>query len=484
MISSSDQSNQNNSSDNFLQFLGNGNYNSLRLSLYKAFEGDSFEQNNRHALDNFFYKLNRDQQSLTLTSANNNSSDENNQPDNFLESFINWGQEQIDQAFSWRFKVAFATAIFLAIALTISLKLNFFAGIAIAGATTVFSAIAEGVAKRNISTYGHLSQHLAKKISGVSKKLISDYLSNPDLNDSAKQKLKKIKNLSYDKTSASFRGLSYFSGFSVSASKNITERLAPFLNFATSIIGFIIPVLPILVTFFSKLSSSYRQKTIKNQAQSLKDLFDILKDPQSWHQHVDINHQKNQFKENFKKHLEETDNHGKLPDQRGYHKLKSKAKDHILNPSKAVIAPVWISAKINRQISKFFKINHPDIAKASLKIQDAENLQHQIISLPITSLDRNHRVVSCQGNILNSNLNSLPGPDRLQVSEIASPERPPERPNNDESPAIIFSSAPLLPIFATEEMPDSSIKLGLGSPLSPPKQRRKKPSKKTQSAVI
>jgi hypothetical protein len=382
MTQSVDQIQRLNFPDNFLQFLGNDSYESLRINLYKAFDGDSFEQNNCNALDNFFYDINQDQQASTLISYSNSNNNDDQDIRNFFDIFINWGQEKIDQAFRWRFKVALATSIFLAVALTISLKVNLIAGIALAGATTITSAISEGVAKRNISTYGHLSQHLAKKVLGVSKKIINDYLLDSDLNDEAKNKLKTIKTLNYHKTSAVFRGLSYFSGFSVNATKNVTERLAPFLNLATSIIGFIIPILPILVTFFSKLSSSFRQKTIQNQAQSLKDLSEIICDSRSWHQGVDVNLKKDHFKENFKQYLEETDNHGKLPHEKGYHKFDSHRKDHLLNPTKAIVAPVWLSAKINRKVSKLFKINHNDIAKVNPNIINPNNRQTNLQNLP------------------------------------------------------------------------------------------------------
>lgn len=382
MTQSIDQIQRLNSSDNFLQFLGNDSHESLRINLYKAFEGDSFEQNNCNALDNFFYDLNQDQQASTLTSYSNSNTNNNQDIGNFFDIFINWGQEKIDQAFRWRFKVALVTSIFLAIALVISLKVNLIAGIALAGATTIASAISEGVAKRNVSTYGHLSQHLARKVSGVSKKIVNDYLLDSNLNDEAKNKLRTIKTQNYHKTSAVFRGLSYFSGFSVNASKNIAENLATFLNLATSIIGFIIPILPILVTFFSRLSSSFRQKTIQNQAQSLKDLSEIICNSGSWHQGVDVNLKKNLFKENFKKFLEETDNHGKLPDEKGYHRFDSRRKDRLLNPTKAIVAPVWVSAKINRKFLKFFNIYHNDIAKANPNVINPNNRQTSLQHLP------------------------------------------------------------------------------------------------------
>lgn len=385
-------------SHNFLKFLGNPNEDSLRITLDKAFEGDSYEQNNRHTFDNFFNEVNEGSFRLrSLYQSDPNPSDIDN---NILMCFANWGQEKLDNAFSSRFKIAVVSSIFLAISLAITMKLNFFAGVALASITTVTSAIAEGVAKRNIATYGHLSQHLTKKISAVNKKIINDYIYDPDLDEGSKKKLLKLKSQSYTKTSAMFRGLSYFSGFSVNAFKNITERLVPSLSLATLIIGFIIPILPILTTLFSKVNSFYRQKTIRNEANNLNELHQIINNQNSWKRNVVLSSKLEEFNGKFKDYLEKTDNHGKLPNEKGYHKLPANKKDHSFNPSKAVIVPAWISAKIHRKIAKFFKTPSQDIAKINPSIRSVSDIKNS-----------NPRITSCitflNSNFSDSNLNQV-----------------------------------------------------------------------------
>ena len=377
-------------SNNFLKFLGNDNQDNLRITLDKAFEGDSYEQNNRHTFDNFFHEIN----SNPYRSQSQSNPDNSDTDNNILMCFANWGQGKLDNAFSLRFKIAIASSIFLAISLVITMQLNFFAGVALAGLTTFTSAIAEGVAKRNIANYGHLSQHLTKKISGVNKKIINDYFNNPDLDESAKQKLQKLKSQSYAKTSATFRGLSYFSGFSVNAFKNITERLAPSLSLATSIIGFVIPVLPILVTLFSMLNSFFRQKTIKNEANNLDKLHQIINNQNSWKRTVVLSSKLEEFNGKFKDYLEKTDNHGKLPNDKGYHKLPANKKDHSLNPSKAVIVPAWISAKIHRKIAKFFKKPSQDIAKINPSIRSVKDIKDNAAITPSALLTFNDQNTS------------------------------------------------------------------------------------------
>lgn len=236
--------------------LGAENYQTLiENTLKKGFEGDKFRNNIENIFKNFFVDKN----------LRNNSSED------FIKSFCDWSKDKIDQSLKVRRNVMFLNVFLLFVAFGISF-VNPIAGISFGVISSIGCSIMEGVAKRNIANIGHLQTHFGNKIEKATHNLIENVNKIDEFNQSSKDRLNQYNKPDNQKNESGFyRGLSYFSGFIISSTFNITNRIISIAD-ATSpvifgLIGSIIPLLPLLVYLLSSKSANARCKSISNRSE-------------------------------------------------------------------------------------------------------------------------------------------------------------------------------------------------------------------------
>ena len=356
---------------------GLGSLNSkelLEVILKEGFNGDKFRENDEKIFKNFFVE-------------NQNS---NNSQDNFLKSFDQWTKNKIDQSLKVRFQVMILNVLLLFGAFGISF-VNPIGGMTFGIISSIACAITEGVAKRNISNIGHLQTHFGNKIEEATKDLIKNVSQDDDFKGEAKttlNELQKPKNFKY--TSATSRGLSYFSGFAISSIFNITNRITPISEIASPIIfgaiGSIIPLLPLLVYFFSSKSANQRCQALSNRSDYFNQINDIVflrdnwnvQDPQNTQNPQDINSKLNGLTDKFNIHIRESDCDGRLPQNKKF--KKNPESDYQYNPTKAVILPQYLSAKIHRQLNdKFVGHQNKDLADFNQNIEYSRNVTGDLV---------------------------------------------------------------------------------------------------------
>ena len=308
-------------SQNKLKFsnkLGANNSSELLSNTLKnGFSGDKFRNNNQNIFNNFFRENNF----------------ENDQSQNFLEKFNEWTKNKIDQSLKVRFRVMILNVLLLFGAFGISF-VNPIGGMTFGIISSIACAITEGVAKRNISNIGHLQTHFGNKIEEATKDLIKNVSQDVDFKDEAKTTLNELqKPINFKYTSATSRGLSYFSGFAISSIFNITNRITPISEIASPIIfgaiGSIIPLLPLLVYFFSSKSANQRCQTLSNRSEYFNQINDIvflrdnwnIQDPQNTQNPQNINSKLNNLTDKFNSHIRDSDCDGRLPQNKKFKKI-------------------------------------------------------------------------------------------------------------------------------------------------------------------
>ena len=355
-----------------LKGLGSSNPNELlEVTLKEGFKGDKFRENDEKIFKNFFVE-------------NQNS---NNSQDNFLKSFDQWSKNKIDQSLKVRFRVMILNVLLLFGAFGISF-VNPIGGMTFGIISSIACAITEGVAKRNISNIGHLQTHFGNKIEEATKDLIKNVSHDDDFKVEAKTTLNELqKPINFKYTSATSRGLSYFSGFAISSIFNITNRITPISEIASPIIfgaiGSIIPLLPLLVYFFSSKSANKRCQTLSNRSEYFNQINDIIFRRDNWNVQdtqnpQDINSKLNGLTDKFNSHIRDSDCDGRLTDNPKF--KKNPESDYQYNPTKAVILPQYLSAKIHRQLNdKFVGHQNKDLADFNQNIEYSSNVTGDLV---------------------------------------------------------------------------------------------------------
>jgi len=319
---------------NFLKGLGAKSSEDLyKRVLKKSFEGDPFEANIEATFCNYYLQEGKD-------------------CEEFYDSFLLWGEKKLDKAFKFRWRVAAANMFGLFGALGISFA-NPIAGVATGVAVSGAAAVAEGVAKRNVASFGHLQGHLSHKIHACTIRMIEKCKALDCLAPEAKQKLQKLVHPeSKSKKSALARMASYFSGPLASGVNNLVSRFAGVSALASGVVGTFIPFLPLATYRLSRIASNMRHKSAISEGVFLNDVAEIIFDENSWTDKVRAGGEIEKLTTEFASELERSDNHGRIPSERKYHKAPAKSKDKNTNIKKGITFPAWLSAKFHKFIKR------------------------------------------------------------------------------------------------------------------------------------
>lgn len=329
----------------FLHYLGAKNNQDLYENiLASSISGDSFESNCKAIFENYYLE-------------------DGKSSENFYRSFLDWGEKKLNKSFKLRWKIAGINSVGLLGAFGLNF-INPIAGIATGVAVSGIAGIAEGVAKRNIVNFGHLQQHFSHKIHGCTTNLIEKALKIDNITDEAKELLKKLEHPEKrDKKSALARMASYFSGPVVSGVNNLTSRFTSISTVASGVIGAFIPFLPLVTVGFSSISSNIRHKSALVEADFIDKVVDIIFDKKSWKDESRALPEIQRLTNEYACDLAKSDCHGRIPENKKYHKAESGSKDKVTNIKKAITLPVWITSKINKTIKSYFKKESHDISE-------------------------------------------------------------------------------------------------------------------------
>ena len=332
---------------NFLKRLGAESDEDLYEHVLKeSFTGDAFEANIEGVFCNYYLQR-------------------GHACERFCDSFWSWGGEKLDEAFKLRRRVAGANTLALFGAFGLSFA-NPVAGIATGVAVSGAAGVAEGVAKRNVASFGHLQSHLSHKIHGCTTRMIEKSLKLDCLTPDARQRLRELEHPeNKSKKSALARMASYFSGPIVSGVNNLVSRFSTISNLASGVIGTFIPFLPLATVGLSRIASNIRHKSAISEGKFLDDVADIIFDENSWTNKDRASGEIEKLTKGFAQELATSDNHGRIPsDGKKYHKAPAQSKDKNTNIKKGITFPAWLAAKAHKFVKrKLLKKNVEDIAE-------------------------------------------------------------------------------------------------------------------------
>ena len=316
----------------FLRGLGAKSDDELIANLDKSFLGDAYQANVVNIFKRFYQEK---------------ISNHKNPQIDFLQSLQKWNQENLDKEFDARFNVAICNVAGLSGALLLNFFASPIAGIACAIGVVGTSSVAESQAKRNIANLGHLSSHFANKLESATKKMQEDFMEKFGFELDFDEKKKKD-------NSGIYRMLSYFSGASLSATEKGVTRfssLAETTNFiVNSVIGSIIPIVPLISYVLSKKSANLRQDRFSKVVENLHLTVDKIcqKVEEKSDKSAESVQKLKEIFSNFATNLKASDSHGRVV-------ATKKNKDKKTNPSKLISLGPWVLSKIRKTIIGVFK---------------------------------------------------------------------------------------------------------------------------------
>lgn len=316
----------------FLRGLGAKSDDELIANLDKSFLGDAYQANVVNIFKRFYQEKIFDHQNPKI---------------DFLQSLQKWNQENLAKEFDTRFNVAICNVAGLSGALLLNFFASPIAGIACAIGVVGVSSVAEAQAKRNIANLGHLSSHFANKLESATKKMQEDFKEKFGFElvfDEAKKK----------DNSGIYRMLSYFSGASLSATEKGFSRFSSFAeatNFiVNSVIGSIIPIVPLISYGLSKKSADLRQDRFSKIVENLHLTVDKIcqKIEEKSDKSAESVEKLQEIFSNFATNLKASDSSGRA--------VASKVnKDKKTNASKLISLGPWVLSKIRKAIIGVFK---------------------------------------------------------------------------------------------------------------------------------
>jgi hypothetical protein len=323
----------------FSQNLGAENPQQLYANLDESFRGDPFRSNSANVL-------------------RHHQEDSGDLPEgiSFTSSLLSWGGRCLEDSFRHRKKIATLNSLGLFAAFGVSFA-NPIAGMVVGACTSLVSAVAEGIPKRNIASFGHLEGHLLSKISNLTYTLIKSAAESGLMSEEG---ISRLRDLS-DSRGGKFknfcaRALSYISSPALSATHEGLSFAGKLSAIASGIFGSFVPILPLVTVRMSKWASDMRHKTSIKHSDFFEGAARILFDEKSWRRPVSQEEEENlngflgKLTATFAQNLRESDNHGRIPGQKGYHPVSQKTSDRVTNPKKATMLSAWIGSKI----TKFF----------------------------------------------------------------------------------------------------------------------------------
>lgn len=316
----------------FLRGLGAKSDDELIANLDKSFLGDAYQANVVNIFKRFYQEKISNHQNPKI---------------DFLQSLQKWNQENLAKEFDTRFNVAICNVAGLSGALMLNFFASPIAGIACAIGVVGATSVAESQAKRNIANLGHLSSHFANKLESATKKMQEDFrekFGSDLVFDDVKKK----------DISGSYRMLSYFSGASLSATEKGFSRfssLAETTNFiVNSVIGSVIPIVPLISYGLSKKSANLRQdrfsKIVENLHLTVDKICQEIEEKSD--KSAESVEKLQEIFSNFATNLKESDSRGRV--------VAGKTnKDKQTNPSKLISLGPWVLSKIRKAIVGVFK---------------------------------------------------------------------------------------------------------------------------------